>query len=117
MSEVEHTTGARKDRALKWTLATMLVVVLTLPFVFRPAHGSREPVEAGNERRANLPEKTLTLISPHWEGVRTEFGRAFSEWTASRYGHPTRLEWLDVGGCVRPSPARLASERRNERRA
>ena len=90
--------GLRSDGALKWTLAAMLATVLGLPFVFRPARGSHELARTARARQADLAEKTLTLISPHWEGVRTEYGRAFSEWTSEKHGHTTRLEWLDLGG-------------------
>lgn len=36
----------------------------------------------------------LVIISPHWEGIRYEFGRAFSEW----YGLPVEVDWRDLGG-------------------
>jgi ABC-type Fe3+ transport system substrate-binding protein len=40
----------------------------------------------------------LVIISPHWEGFRSEYGRAFSAWHAARYGTPVELDWRDVGG-------------------
>ena len=36
----------------------------------------------------------LVIISPHWEGFRTEFARAFAEW----YGKPVEVDWRDLGG-------------------
>ncbi len=74
------------------TVASVLVLVIiaALPFVFRrsrpraqvPAHGAK-----------------LVIISSHWEGVRQEFGEAFSRWMAAQ-GKAVRVEWLDVGGTV-----------------
>jgi ABC-type Fe3+ transport system substrate-binding protein len=36
----------------------------------------------------------LVIISPHWEGIRYEFSRAFAEW----YGQPVEVDWRDLGG-------------------
>ena len=36
----------------------------------------------------------LVIISPHWEGLRYEFSRAFAEW----YGKPVEVDWRDLGG-------------------
>jgi len=86
--------GERKSAgALKWTLVVSLGVVLALPFILRPQEAKRHEGAA-----APLPTRKLILISPHWEGIREEFGRAFSRWTERRFGHRTTLEWLDVGG-------------------
>ena len=41
---------------------------------------------------------TLTIISPHPEGIREEFNRAFSEWHEARFGEPATLVWVDQGG-------------------
>ncbi len=40
----------------------------------------------------------LVVISPHWEGVREEITRAFSQWHTARYGQAVDIEWLDQGG-------------------
>ena len=78
----------------KFALGIAILATLALPFALRP----RERAEEGTQRHRDLPVQRLILISPHWEGVRAEFGRAFSEWTAQRFGHRTELEWLDMGG-------------------
>lgn len=41
--------------------------------------------------------ETLVLISPHWEGIRREFGQAFSEHILAETGEGVDLEWLEVG--------------------
>jgi ABC-type Fe3+ transport system substrate-binding protein len=41
---------------------------------------------------------TLVLVSPHWEGIKREFERAFiAEWRAQT-GRELQMRWLDVGG-------------------
>ncbi|HXF76348.1 MAG TPA: extracellular solute-binding protein [Methylomirabilota bacterium] len=40
----------------------------------------------------------LVLISPHWEGIRYEFERAFKEHYQTETGRRVELEWIDVGG-------------------
>ena len=47
---------------------------------------------------AVFPEDQLVLISPHWEGVRTEFGNAFKKRYQADTGRQADLKWLDVGG-------------------
>ncbi|MSR65326.1 MAG: extracellular solute-binding protein [Verrucomicrobiae bacterium] len=45
-----------------------------------------------------LAEPQLVIISPHWEGARIEFGRAFHEWHKAKYGEPVHIDWREVGG-------------------
>ncbi len=40
----------------------------------------------------------LRIISPHWEGIRIEFARAFNDWRARQGQAPVVIEWFDVGG-------------------
>jgi ABC-type Fe3+ transport system substrate-binding protein len=40
----------------------------------------------------------LQVISPHWEGIRYEFERAFKDHYEKDTGRKIDLEWLDVGG-------------------
>lgn len=40
----------------------------------------------------------LVLISPHWEGIRYEFERAFKARYQSETGRTVELDWMDVGG-------------------
>ena len=68
----------------------VLVVIAGLPFVFQRSRPRAQVSSRGPK---------LVIISSHWEGVRQEFGEAFSRWMASK-GTPVRVEWLDVGGTV-----------------
>ena len=61
-------------------------------------------VERGENGAQGQPDAVLTILSPHWEGIRTEFGRAFAEWHERERGQRVRVEWLNIGGtskCVR----------------
>lgn len=40
----------------------------------------------------------LVLISPHWEGIKTEFDRAFTAWYQAKTGRTVALDWRDLGG-------------------
>ena len=39
----------------------------------------------------------LVIVSPHWEGLRYEFARAFSTWHQENYGTPVEVDWRDLG--------------------
>ena len=40
----------------------------------------------------------LVIISPHWEGIQTEFSRGFKEWYENKAGRQIKLDWIDSGG-------------------
>jgi ABC-type Fe3+ transport system substrate-binding protein len=49
-------------------------------------------------------QEKLVILSPHWDGIRNEFGSAFSSWYQKKYNRTIAVEWLDLGGtsdCVR----------------
>lgn len=52
--------------------------------------------------RAPEPEQVgeeLVIVSPHWEGIRYEFGRAFEKkWNTEHPERKVRIVWQDVGG-------------------
>jgi ABC-type Fe3+ transport system substrate-binding protein len=41
---------------------------------------------------------SLVLISPHWEGIKFEFERAFKAHYRRETGRTVEFEWIDVGG-------------------
>ncbi len=89
----------KNDRLLRKiilvSLITAFFVILTLPFLYQPAAPAKKPGAPG---KVSGPTRKLVIISPHWEGIRREFGRAFSTWTEKNLGYQTDVEWLDVGG-------------------
>lgn len=42
--------------------------------------------------------RTLTILSPHWDGIREEFRRGFEAWWEQKTGERVRVDFLDVGG-------------------
>jgi ABC-type Fe3+ transport system substrate-binding protein len=64
------------------TVMILAVCILGVTFLF------------GVESRA---ESRLVIISPHWEGIRREFSRAFSDWFRKNTGEGVEIEWLEVG--------------------
>ncbi|MBM3859770.1 MAG: extracellular solute-binding protein [Verrucomicrobia bacterium] len=48
--------------------------------------------------RALDASEKLVIISPHWEGIRFEFARAFSDWHRAQHGTTVEVDWRDVGG-------------------
>ena len=64
----------------------LLLVILALPFVARPA---RAPVGRGGE--------TLVIITPHNEAIRHEFTEAFTALMA-RQGRQVQIDWRSPGG-------------------
>ena len=40
----------------------------------------------------------LVIISPHWEGIETEFDTAFKAWYSKETGREVTVDWLDQGG-------------------
>jgi ABC-type Fe3+ transport system substrate-binding protein len=40
----------------------------------------------------------LVIISPHWEGIETEFDRTFKVWYTKQTGRTVTMDWLDQGG-------------------
>ena len=46
----------------------------------------------------SVQAERLVVVSPHWEGIKYEFARAFSAWHLRRSGEAVEIEWLDLGG-------------------
>lgn len=40
----------------------------------------------------------LLILSPHWDGIKKEFGGGFSQFYRRKTGNEVNLRWLDVGG-------------------
>lgn len=52
--------------------------------------------------QASLPlralEDELIIVSPHWEGIQYEFGRAFQEHYQTKKGRRLNIRWRNIGG-------------------
>jgi ABC-type Fe3+ transport system substrate-binding protein len=47
---------------------------------------------------AGQAQDRLVIISPHWEGIRYEFGNGFKRYYRAETGREVTIEWMDVGG-------------------
>ena len=65
----------------------LLALLVAAPFVLRPAE---EPPPPG--------ARTLVVVSPHNEQIRTEFAWAFDHWHRERYGERVHVAWSVPGG-------------------
>ena len=59
---------------------------------------------------SNAQNNKLVLVSPHQEGIRTEFENAFVEWCQRELNQQVKLEWLDVGGGTSTIRRRIRSD-------
>ncbi|MGD0090869.1 MAG: ABC transporter substrate-binding protein [Planctomycetota bacterium] len=69
------------------TLWIALFGLLILALAFGPALFLREPPA----------DEELLVLSPHWDGIKREFGRAFAADYLKATGRHVRVVWLDVG--------------------
>ena len=46
----------------------------------------------------SLAQDELIIISPHPEGIETEFGKNFEKWYETETGRTVKTDWRDVGG-------------------
>ncbi len=65
----------------------MLAAIVALPFLLRP-----------EQRRAERADDVLTIITPHNEAIRHEFGLGFREWYREKTGRTVALDWRVIGG-------------------
>ena len=49
-------------------------------------------------RQTVSAQDKLVIISPHWEGIETEFDTGFKVWYAKQTGREVTVDWLDQGG-------------------
>ena len=80
--------GARIILACMRTLWISIFALLIAGLAFGPALVRNEP----------QADEELRIISPHWDGIRFEFGRAFEERYLKDTGKHIHVVWLDIGG-------------------
>ena len=71
----------------KQTLSIITLLVLAVAVGMAPATVYAAPAPA-----------TLTIISPHPDTIKTEYGAAFNTYYQSLTGQPVDMKWIDVGG-------------------
>jgi iron(III) transport system permease protein len=66
--------------------------MLVLPFIILThAHAQDSSSDASKSDE-------LIVVSSHWEGIRSEFGSAFSDYWFAQTGRQVNIRWLDIGG-------------------
>lgn len=86
----------------------LLAVVLALPPALSRFARHAEAPASGAEGAV-----ALTVLSPHNESIRREFGEAFEAWHRRRTGREVRVDWRNVGGageCVKYLNTRFAAD-------
>jgi len=73
--------------AARYIWLTLLFVVVC-GAAFGPQLFSSQPVA----------DEELVIISPHWDGIRHEFGLAFEKWYFDKTKKHVQVTWLDLGG-------------------
>lgn len=68
-------------------LAVMIAVVIG-PILMRPT----------GDRAMLSGQDALTVITPHNEAIRSEFGAAFRDWYRKKTGRTVTIDWLSPGG-------------------
>jgi iron(III) transport system substrate-binding protein len=87
-------TGSDRPAGVKrYVYILLFVVALATPFVLRLA------ITRGGESGATSRDAgRLVVITPHALDIRREFGRAFGEWHARKYGRPVVIDYRIPGG-------------------
>ena len=67
------------------SILTLLIVAIAVGTAPAIAYAAPSPV-------------TLTIISPHPDTIKTEYGGAFSTYYQNLTGQPVNIKWIDVGG-------------------
>jgi ABC-type Fe3+ transport system substrate-binding protein len=70
-------------------ILALLVLIVAAPILLR-----RETATAS----AGSADDRLTIITPHHETIRKEFGNAFAEWWKKRTGRSIYVDWRTPGG-------------------
>ena len=73
------------------SILLVLAAIVALPFAFRQDTGVRA---------WKVGDPVLVIITPHNEAIRHEFGAAFSDWHARKYGVPVKVDWRAIGGAT-----------------
>ena len=73
----------------------ILFIISSIAFLNQFA---KENNKSNNSIPLNNIAGTLTILSPHWEGIRVEFQNAFNKWRIANGKLPVKINWIDVGG-------------------
>ncbi|MGP1345858.1 MAG: ABC transporter substrate-binding protein [Phycisphaerales bacterium] len=74
-------------RASQIIILVALALVLGIPWLVRPPSAEIPP-----------GARTLIVLTPHNDQIRSEFARAFRAWHEREYGEPVVIDWRTPGG-------------------
>jgi len=83
----------RTIRPADFVYIVLLILLLAVPFILRPAKPPLEDAPPGSGKRL-----ALVLVSPHNEAVQYEFEQAFRRWHVRNYGRDVEFDWRNIGG-------------------
>lgn len=83
-------------------MAAGLILFVTIPCQSKPAPDGTDE---------------LIIVSPHWEGIQYEFGRAFEDFYRQRTNRGVTVRWRDLGGTSQIEKALDASFKANPQSA
>ncbi|MGB1258677.1 MAG: ABC transporter substrate-binding protein [Akkermansiaceae bacterium] len=82
---------------MKWINSKVLVALALVACVAAPLLMSEKPGEGGSVS-AEKAQRRISIITPHNETIRREFGEAFQEWWKEKTGEDVYVNWLTPGG-------------------
>ena len=76
-----------------------LFILIGSAVLFSSVPASADGRSSSSSNFTSPPTKReIVLVSPHWEGIKREFSRAFSEYRRLKYNEEVEVRWLDIGG-------------------
>jgi iron(III) transport system permease protein len=110
ISKAIYALMARPDgMELASALGTLVMILMIAAFYLaellsvRPTAGKMGAIVAIVALLHTAPvlhaeQREIIAVSPHWEGMRREYERAFSEHWRERTGDTVTIRWYDIGG-------------------
>ncbi|MCF6158765.1 MAG: extracellular solute-binding protein [wastewater metagenome] len=72
---------------LQTTVKYFLPVFLGIACILGGVYGCTKP-----------QAKTIVIVSPHWDGIKSEFSRAFTAWHEKNFSETIEIDWRNIGG-------------------
>lgn len=82
-----------RDHLPKIVIVLLLVVIVGLPVLLRPAGGT-----AGSLASAGDNDHKLIVFTPHNEQIRFEIAQAYNRWRVDQGKPPVKFDWRSPGG-------------------
>jgi len=80
------------------SLHTLVTVLLAVVPLLAGCGAKPGATQSSAPETGGSDAQELVIISPHWEGIRYEFGHGFERWYEEQTGRPVSVDWRDFGG-------------------